>query len=100
MPGDLTELIAALLVLAVLTLIMRWVFKPSRRRVAIPADAAPGLLVPVAGSVRRSEGLAIRASLSDANIRSSLSAHRDGRVDVMVFRADAERARALLPPPI
>jgi hypothetical protein len=36
--------------------------------------------------------------LSAAGIRSSVSARRDGTVDVLVFRADADRARILLGP--
>jgi hypothetical protein len=42
--------------------------------------------------------MALRAVLGDANIRSSLSAQRDGRFDVLVFETDLERARSLLPP--
>ena len=38
----------------------------------------------------------IRATLGDAGIRSSMSRRRDGELDVLVFRADLDRARALL----
>jgi hypothetical protein len=46
----------------------------------------------------RAEALALRAVLGDADIRSSMSARRDGQFDVLVFRADEDRARAVLPP--
>ena len=99
MAGDLPTLLFAVLVLVALTVLMRWVFKPSRpRQRAVPMDAAPGLLESVATGVRRGDALALRATLGDADIRSSMSTRRDGTVDVMVFRDDVERARALLPP--
>jgi hypothetical protein len=37
-----------------------------------------------------------RSRLSEAGIRASLSRRRDGRFDVLVFRANAEAARARL----
>jgi hypothetical protein len=98
--GDLGILITALIALVLMTLLMRWVFRPNahRRRAVIPGDAVPGLLTPLAAGLTRANGLALRANLGDANIRSSISARRDGRVDVMVFTEDYERARMVLPP--
>jgi hypothetical protein len=98
--GDLGILITALVVLLVLSLLMRWVFRPDRhrRRQVVPADAVPGLLTPVATGISRADGMALRAVLGDSNIRSSLSTRRDNRVDVLVFNVDLERARRLLPP--
>lgn len=100
MNGNLGVLGLALLALLAMSLLMRWVFRPSRprQRVLIPNDAVPGLLVTVRAGLRRADGLALRAHLGDAGIRSSMSTRRDGLVDVSVFTADAERARAVLPP--
>ena len=100
MNGDLNVLITALVALMIMATLMRWVFKPSRprHRTVIPADAVPGLLEPVRTGLTRADGMALRAVLGDAGIRTSMSTRRDGRVDVSVFTADAARARALLPP--
>ncbi|MEP6852336.1 MAG: hypothetical protein ABJA87_06730 [bacterium] len=98
--GDLGLLFFAAGVVAGLALLSRWVFKPSRprQRVLVPADVVPGLLTPLSTGLRRTDGMALRAVLGDAGIRSSLSARRDGRFDVLVFGADLDRARRLLPP--
>jgi hypothetical protein len=98
--GNLPVLGLALFTLLVMSLLMRWVFRPSRprSRVLIPGDAVPGLLVAMRTGLRRADGLSLRAQLGDAGIRSSMSTRRDGLVDVSVFAADAERARAILPP--
>jgi hypothetical protein len=98
--GNLGVLITALGALVMMSWLMRWIFKPSkhRRRTVIPGDAVPGLLTPLSQGLARSDGMALRAVLGDANIRSSLSAQRDGRFDVLVFETDLERARSLLPP--
>lgn len=100
MNGNLGVLGLALAALLVMSLLMRWVFRPSRprHRVVIPGDAVPGLLVTMRTGLRRADGLALRAHLGDAGIRSSMSTRRDGLVDVSVFAADAARARAVLPP--
>jgi hypothetical protein len=98
--GDLGILVTTLVALLVLALLMRWIFRPTRdrRRLLVPGDAVPGLLVPVRTGLARAEALALRAVLGDADIRSSMSARRDGQFDVLVFRADEDRARAVLPP--
>jgi hypothetical protein len=83
---------------------MRWVFRPPRPNVhpRRPADAAEavdlGLLAVVLSGLSRQEALERRAVLGEAGIRSSMSARRDGRMDVLVFRADLDRARILLGP--
>lgn len=110
---DLTAVFGALLAVGALMLVMRWVFAPSRPRPSRRAqrrgagnDAVGaqgpdlGLLTPIAVGVSRGTANALRATLGDAGIRSSLSARRDGLADVMVFRADVDRARPLLPPGI
>lgn len=99
MNGNLPILIGVLLLATVLIFVMRWVFAPSRPpRVDVPGDAAPSLLVPVATGLSRAAAMSLRAVLGDGNIRSSMTARRDGRLDVLVFGEDAARARALLPP--
>jgi hypothetical protein len=46
----------------------------------------------------RQTALERRAVLGEAGIRSSMSKRRDGRLDVLVFHGDANRARTLLRP--
>ena len=98
MNGNLGELITAIVAVLVMGVMMRVVFQRPNRRVLIPGDAVPGLLVAMRTGMRRADGLALRAHLGDAGIRSQMSTRRDGLVDVSVFTADAERARSILPP--
>ncbi|MCW2602949.1 MAG: hypothetical protein JWN61_1084 [Pseudonocardiales bacterium] len=102
MGSDLPTITVILLAAAGLILTMRWVFAPSRPRPKGRARPAAngdfGLLEPLVLALSRSSANALRATLGDAGIRSSLSARRDGRADVLVFRTDLDRARALLPP--
>jgi hypothetical protein len=103
--GDVTNnpsaAIIAVAVILLLALIMRWVFKPARRRSSeLPVDASEspnlGLLTVVASGVSRQEAMRRRATLGEAGIRSSMSRRRDGRHDILVFNADADTARFLL----
>jgi hypothetical protein len=102
--GNLPDLVIALVVVGLLALVTRWAFRPARPHVhpTRPADAADaedlGLLVVVVSGLTRQQALERRAVLSEAGIRSSMSARRDGRMDVLVFRADVEKARVLLGP--
>lgn len=100
MNGDLAVLIVPLIALIALSFLTRWIFRVdrTRRRQVVPADAVPGLLVAVRSGLSRADGLAMRAVLGDAGVRSSMSTRRDGLVNVNVFSADVERARTLLPP--
>ncbi|MEP6599451.1 MAG: hypothetical protein ABJB98_08405 [Actinomycetota bacterium] len=92
--------VVALVVVALLGLILRWTFKPSRPRTGPIPDAADspdlGLLDVVAEGRSRTDALMLRATLGDAGIRSSMSKRRNGDLDVLVFHQDADRARALL----
>jgi len=99
--------VIAVLVIGLLGLVLRWIFgsgQASTRAGGADSAAASrdedGLLQPVAAPPDRAAGNALRALLSDAGIRSTLRTRRDGRVEVLVFAEDAERARRLLPPPI
>jgi hypothetical protein len=93
--------IIAILVILILALVMRWVFRPSRpNRATRPVDAAEssnlGLLTVVLSGVTRQGALERRAQLGAASIRSSMSRRRDGTFDVLVFHGDADRARVVL----
>jgi hypothetical protein len=99
--NDVSALVLALVVVGGLALLMRWIFKPSRPRGTRPLiDAGDstelGLLDVVATGLPRAAALSARATLGDAGIRSSMSRRRNGALDVLVFRVDADRARELL----
>ena len=101
MTNDVSALATALVVVGLLAVLMRWIFKPARPRGTRPlVDASDsselGLLDVVATSLPRTAALAARATLGDAGIRSSMSRRRNGYLDVLVFTADAEQARELL----
>jgi hypothetical protein len=101
MGSDPPALIIAVVVVLILALVLRWVFKPSRPHPIVrPVDAAEspnlGLLTVVATAVDRDDALRQRARLGEAGIRSSMSRRRDGRMDVLVFAADENAARLLL----
>jgi hypothetical protein len=92
--------IVALVVVAGLGLVTRWVFKPSRKqRAAPPVNATEARelgLLSVIATVDRADALARRAQLGEASIRSSQSKRDDGRVDILVFHADVDQARKIL----
>lgn len=101
MGNDPSALFIAVFVILLLGLVMRWVFRPSRPRAGMrPPDATDsqnlGLLTVALTQLSRSEALARRATLSEANIRSSTSKRRDGSLDLLVFKTDIERARVVL----
>jgi hypothetical protein len=94
----------AVVVVVLLGVLLRWIFGTGRSHAAasVRPPAAPsdyGLLRQVAVVSGRPEGNALRAVLSDAGIRSTLMQRGDGRVEVLVFPDDADRARKLVPPP-
>jgi ABC-type tungstate transport system permease subunit len=97
---DVSALVMVILVVCVLGLIMRWVFKPSRPRTGPIVDATEsadlGMLDVLAADLSRSDAMTLRATLGDAGIRSSMSRRRNGDVDVLVFHDDLARARELL----
>jgi hypothetical protein len=96
--------ITALVIVGLLSLVTRWVFRPSRpnSRPTRPVDATDavdlGLLTVVLSGLTRQEALERRAALGEAGIRSSMSGRRDGTLDVLVFHADVNRARIVLGP--
>jgi hypothetical protein len=103
MGDDPRTALVAVVVILLLGLLTRWVFRPSRRRQAVrPVDASEspnlGLLSVIVSGVTRDEALARRAALGAADIRSSMSRRRDGSLDVLVFHGDVDAARTVLGP--
>jgi hypothetical protein len=89
----------AILALLVLMGIARLSFGPRRRGARLPTGskviADLGLLVPLRTVPSRPDAEQLRERLRENDVRASISAEHDGFV-VLVFRADEERARALL----
>ncbi|HEX3814124.1 MAG TPA: hypothetical protein VHX59_14925 [Mycobacteriales bacterium] len=93
------ELLILLVVVGVLILVLRWVYRPSTPRRGLPPRTGDfGLLRTVSSTGSPAEAAALRAVLSDAGIRSTTDRATDGQVEVLVFADDVERARLLLPP--
>jgi hypothetical protein len=92
--------VVALGVVGVLALILRWAY--SNRPPDPPQPAGPdadfGLLTEIASVPAVPAGREIRALLSGAGIRSTMTTDRSGRTRVLVFAPDAERARRLVGP--
>ena len=80
-------------VLAGLALFLRWAFGSGDSR-RPPSD--DGLLTRVATASSRESALALRAVLSDADIRSTIRFPGPHRAEVLVFPEDATRARQLV----
>jgi hypothetical protein len=99
---DISAEITALVAVGLLALTTRWIFRSPRRGSVRPVDASEspelGLLTVIVSAVPRADALNRRAILGGAGIRSSMSRRRDGTMDVLVFHADADRARILLGP--
>lgn len=92
----------ALAALAVAMLLCRWVFsttdrdaRAARRREAARTAGDYGLLVPVARVRTPEDAELLRGVLRDAGIRGTVSTEGADRV-VLVFRAEADRARDLV----
>lgn len=90
--------------LAVILLICRWVFSTTERderaaRRAALAIASRGgdfgLLVPIATVRTRDDAEMLRGVLNEAGIRCTVASDGEG-AEVLVFRADALRARDLV----
>ena len=98
--------VVAIVIVCLLAVLARWIFGTGKTHSAgraLPSRTGPadhGLLRPVADLPDRAAAAALRAVLSDAGIRSTLGVRRDGRVQVLVFPDDEDRARRLVPPPV
>ena len=101
-PYDISAEITALVAVGLLALTTRWIFQSHRRGSVRLVDASDspelGLLTVIVSGVPRADALSRRAILGESGIRSSMSLCRDGSMDVLVFHADADRARILLGP--
>ncbi len=91
--------VIALVVVGLLAIVLRWTFG-SRRTGLIRSGRSgdTGLLRPVAVVETRAQANALRALLSDANVRSTLDTGPDGRIRLLVFAEDADRAQGVVPP--
>ena len=98
------QLVVALVAMAVLVLLCRWVFSTGDRdqRAAKRLEKARsrgdfGLLVPVTTAASQADAEQLRAVLREAGIRGTVAAgEHGGERLVLVFRSDAERARSLV----
>lgn len=98
---DLSVPITAFVIAAILAVVLRWIFTPSRPRTGRP-QAGPGadlgLLAPVLASTSRSHALAAKNALASEGIRCSLSRLALDRYDVLVLETDLARARTVVRP--
>lgn len=106
--ADYLSPVFALLVVAILALVSRWVFAPNYRK----HKKDYGLLVPVATITVKADAEAVRDQLRAAGLRATLGdSHAITRVThdgyaikqppghhVLVFPADYERAKTVLAP--
>ena len=96
--------LVAVLAMVVLVLLCRWVFSTSTREQRAAARLAKvqargdfGLLVPVATVRTQADAVLLREVLTQAGIRGTVAeGEAEGERVVLVFRADAERARGLV----
>ncbi len=84
---------------AILALMVRWVFRPSRPRTGRP-DHGPGadlgMLTPVLSAAPRSRAVSSKTRLSEQGLRCSLSRIDAEHYDLLVFRTELDRAREIL----
>ncbi len=91
--------VIAVIVVLIVIGFMRWAFSQKTRQDPFgPRPDSTGLLLAVAALPRREQALAFRAVLSDAGIRSTVREPSKGGAEVLVFPADADRARLLAGP--
>jgi hypothetical protein len=103
--GDLSYVLGPVIVLLVVTglaFFLRWAYRPGSSLIAKPSRSGPvteyGLLVPVASPGSYVEGEITRRRLEDAGVRATLAMTQEGP-RIMVFPADANRARRVLSGP-
>jgi hypothetical protein len=100
LPTDGFPEFGAVVVLVLLIVAARWVFRPSRPNRAVQrmnaSDARELGLLTVVATVDRTTAAAQRGHLAAAGIRASTSLRNDGRFDLLVFNQDVDRARSLL----
>jgi hypothetical protein len=98
--NSVADEVIILIIVLILGLAMRWAFTSSRpRRAATPGaseSAEFGLLEVISSGLSRPQAMNMRAELGEVGIRSSMSHRRDGKLDLLVFRDDVDRAKAQL----
>ena len=81
--ADVSALVVVILVVCVLSLITRWVFKPSRPRTGPVVDATEstdlGMLDVLAADLSRADAMSLRAVLGCGNSLVHLAAAQRGR---------------------
>jgi hypothetical protein len=102
--GAFGPTVAAVVVVCLLGVVLRWIFGAGRSRGRWSADRGTGsrgygLLRAAATVPSRADAEALQALLTEAGIRSTTTEHPDGDIDVLVFREDLQRARGLIPGP-
>jgi len=100
LPSDGFAELSAIVVVGLLVVAARWVFRPSRPNRAVQrmdaTDARElGLLVVIATD-NRADAAERRKLLAAGGIRASTSLRGDGRYDLLVFTRDVERAQEML----
>jgi hypothetical protein len=80
----------ALAVVAILALVLRWAYSGDEKRPDF------GLLTEVTTVDGTAAAREVGMLLSDAGIRSTMSRDPTGRIRVLVFHSDADRARDLV----
>jgi hypothetical protein len=95
--------VVAVAALGLIVLMCRWVFstdtrddRTARRFERLQSAGDYGLLVPVARVRLQEDAELLRGVLRDAGIRGTVAGEPDGSLAVLVFRADAMRARDLV----
>lgn len=99
MGADLSVYFVAGVALAMLVLIMRWVFGTSRPHTGRPEhgpNADLGMLRPVLASASRHAAVEAKAMLSQQGIRCSLSRIDTDHYDLLVFSQDLLQAQTAL----
>ena len=83
--------------LGVILLLCRWVFSPPKPGMRVPPGRGEdyGLLVPVTSVRTAADAEMLQAVLREAGIRCTVAVDGEG-ADLLVFRADAARARELV----
>ena len=104
--GDMHPVVGpaiALVVVALLSLALRWTFSTTHRATA-PSRAVRlgavlddyGVLVPVATAATRDQAVQVRDVLAAGGVRGTVGRSTADGVPVLVFPADVDRARQLV----
>jgi hypothetical protein len=91
------DLLVAFGVVGLLALVLRWAYPRDRPPPAVFHTGDDyGLLTEIVADASAADGRRFVALLRDAGIRATMTADRAGRAHILVFPADAERARRVV----